>query len=312
MNEQLPVPAFLTPAVPLPQRAQRIRDLVSVARGCIIEVGHELIAAKAELVHGEWLPWLDQEFGWSEAAAQRYMQVARAFQIPQAEGFKGLTIDATALYALSAPDVPQEARDEAVARAEAGEHVTKREAEEMVAKARAEQQQQLEDKLRAGIEAYQAEEEGRTKAAIKEATTKLRDDKKALAAKIKEIRDAQEQAISDPEKLAKFMARAIGVPKLTGQHYQLLAQILGRGFAVGNKTYSPQSPEELRRQEEAMRMASSVAEAVRELAGAPPPESLLASCYPVQRALIREKLDDVMAWVARTRIALSAYENERI
>jgi hypothetical protein len=34
--------------------------------------------------------------------------------------FNGLTINATALYALSAPGVPEEARDEAVKRAQAG------------------------------------------------------------------------------------------------------------------------------------------------------------------------------------------------
>ncbi len=29
--------------------------------------------------HGEWLPWLKDEFGWSRQTAERYMQVAEAF-----------------------------------------------------------------------------------------------------------------------------------------------------------------------------------------------------------------------------------------
>jgi hypothetical protein len=110
----------------MPERARRIRDLVGVARTCIIEIGRELIAAKAEVGHGDWSPWLKVEFGWSDSTAQNYMNVARKF--PTLGNFTAITIDATALYALSAPDVPQEARDEAVERAEAGERITTRQA----------------------------------------------------------------------------------------------------------------------------------------------------------------------------------------
>jgi hypothetical protein len=46
----------------LPERAQRIRDLVGVARTCIIEIGRELIAASDEVPHGEWGAWLAKEF----------------------------------------------------------------------------------------------------------------------------------------------------------------------------------------------------------------------------------------------------------
>jgi hypothetical protein len=53
------------------------------------------------------------------------MAVADAFKFPIVGNLAGLTIDATALYALSAPGVPQFIRDEAVDRAEAGERITK-------------------------------------------------------------------------------------------------------------------------------------------------------------------------------------------
>jgi hypothetical protein len=107
--------------------------LVGVARTCIIEIGRELIAAKAAVLHGQWLPWLKVEFGWSDSTAQNYMAVARKF--PTLGNMTSITIDATALYALSAPDVPQEARVEAVSRAEDGEHISKADAEAMIAKA---------------------------------------------------------------------------------------------------------------------------------------------------------------------------------
>jgi hypothetical protein len=67
------------------------------ARVYIIEIGRELIAAKAKVTHGQWLPWLEAEFGWSDQTAYRYMQVARAFQIPHSVESAGLTIDASAL-----------------------------------------------------------------------------------------------------------------------------------------------------------------------------------------------------------------------
>jgi len=83
-----------------------IRDLVGTARTCIIEIGRELIAAKAQVAHGEWLPWLRDEFEWGETTARKYMQVAEAFKSALGVDFAGLTIDASALYALSAPDGP--------------------------------------------------------------------------------------------------------------------------------------------------------------------------------------------------------------
>jgi hypothetical protein len=45
------------------------------------------------------------------------MAVADAFKFPIVGNLAGLAIDATALYALSAPDVPQSIRDAAIERA---------------------------------------------------------------------------------------------------------------------------------------------------------------------------------------------------
>jgi hypothetical protein len=45
---------------------------------------------------GQWLPWLEDEFGWAERTARRYMEVAEAFK---SATLADLTIDATALYA---------------------------------------------------------------------------------------------------------------------------------------------------------------------------------------------------------------------
>jgi hypothetical protein len=48
-----------------------------------------------------------------------------------------LTIEATALYALSVPEVPQTVCDEAVERAADGEHISRADAEDMIAELQA-------------------------------------------------------------------------------------------------------------------------------------------------------------------------------
>jgi Protein of unknown function (DUF3102) len=78
------------------------RDGFNIARTNIIKIGHELISAKAELAHGEWLPWLEQlerRLGWSKSTAENYMAVGRKF--PNASEFDDLSIDLTALYIFS-------------------------------------------------------------------------------------------------------------------------------------------------------------------------------------------------------------------
>jgi hypothetical protein len=123
----------------LAERAQRIRSLVVNARMSIIAIGQELIAAKAEVRHGEWLPWLKAEFGWSHKTAWQYMQVAAAFEANITQGnISDLSIGAKALYALSAPDVPQSVRDKAVELAQAGMTITRKDALDLIEEARPE------------------------------------------------------------------------------------------------------------------------------------------------------------------------------
>ncbi len=111
----------------LSELASDIRALIGEVRRSIVEVGLKLIAAKAQMAHGEWLPWLDHEFGWNERTARRYMQVSEAFAIKSdtVSDFAGLTIDASALYALASPKVPEDVRDKAIDTAKAGTRVTK-------------------------------------------------------------------------------------------------------------------------------------------------------------------------------------------
>jgi hypothetical protein len=112
----------------LKERAQRIRELVGAARSCIIEIGRELIQAKAEQgSHGKWDPWLRTEFNRSPETAQRYMRVFETFgkSVPRTDlQDVTISIDAHALYALASPEVPQRARETAIKAAEDGERVS--------------------------------------------------------------------------------------------------------------------------------------------------------------------------------------------
>jgi DUF3102 family protein len=66
---------------PVPSRAladieKDLGALVKAQRRNIFKMGALLIAAKARVLHGEWLPWLQKHFGASESTANNYMGAA--------------------------------------------------------------------------------------------------------------------------------------------------------------------------------------------------------------------------------------------
>lgn len=61
----------------------------------VIEIGRLLVEAKAQLEHGEWLPWLQKEFAWSRTSAERFIRAHSKFggsQIAQVGHFEPSTI----------------------------------------------------------------------------------------------------------------------------------------------------------------------------------------------------------------------------
>lgn len=95
----------------------------------IIEIGEKLIEVKERLGHGHFGAWLEGEFSWSWDTANNFMRVADKFR-----NFQNLENFApSALYLLARND---EAREEAIARAEAGEAITHTRAKEIVAEHR--------------------------------------------------------------------------------------------------------------------------------------------------------------------------------
>lgn len=81
--------------VTLEQRAEKIRRLQANVQRGIIEIGNELIAAKAEIGHGNWAAWLEKEFEWTQRTANNFMRVAERFgKLENVFQFKPSTLQA--------------------------------------------------------------------------------------------------------------------------------------------------------------------------------------------------------------------------
>ena len=104
------------------QRTQEIQALLRRSAEDIIAIGRKLAEVKARLGHGQFLDWLNAEFGWHRSTANRFMQVAETFS--DSEMSQIATFAPSALYLLAAPATPTTARSEALARAAAGEAIT--------------------------------------------------------------------------------------------------------------------------------------------------------------------------------------------
>lgn len=111
--------------------AERIRGRMQLAAESIIEVGRELIEQKKQLGHGNFLPWIEAEFGMSADSAGRFINVATRLGTE----FRTVrNLAPTALYALAAPSTPEPVRTEVLERAAAGETVTAKQIAELKAK----------------------------------------------------------------------------------------------------------------------------------------------------------------------------------
>lgn len=276
----------------LTERAQRIRDLVGTARTCIIEIGRELISASEEVPKGQWSSWLEMEFAWSDDTARRFMLVAGSFQSRTLRSGDGpLTIEATALYAMAAPAVPQSVRDAALERAEAGETITKEDAEAMIRSAEAQFQAAADKALRLEREAQQK----RINAATERATQELRGDKKSLEAEIERIKASERRP--DVTTIAEDIRVALGIKKLSDAQWRTLAQTLGKRIEVGRKGFDPVSAEELAANVERLRVASVVTQALEALAAAPPVDAMRDAVWTVQRKQHRHIIGPVRQWI---------------
>ncbi len=104
----------------------------------LLDIGKTLTQVKRMLDHGQFGVWLASEFQWSVHTARRFMRVYEVFGEPEfltgidpepktsklRDLHDGLSrMSPSAIYALAAQSVPQEVREEFVAKAEGGERV---------------------------------------------------------------------------------------------------------------------------------------------------------------------------------------------
>ncbi|MBD2439795.1 DUF3102 domain-containing protein [Nostoc sp. FACHB-110] len=98
-------------------------------------IGLNLLEAQNIIEHGEFLPWLKQEFGMSKTSAYEFINVAKAFESKLALiGNLINSMTPTALYKLAAPSTPVAARDEAIALVKAGEVIDRDVAKNLISK----------------------------------------------------------------------------------------------------------------------------------------------------------------------------------
>lgn len=268
-------------------KATQIR---AVAASAVVEIGRHLIEAKDRVGHGHFLSWLSAEFQWKRITAHNYMTVTERFGNVQA--LEHLPLTREALYLLAAPSVPDEAREAALNKAEAGEQITKSEAEKIIA-----------DKTRAGIEKavgeYRDAQSKATQQAIAAATERLKDNNEALRSELDRIERARRQP--DTEEVCRTVERSLGLKKLTPAQYKALAAALGQTIVVGRVSYDPAPRETIVQNEENLRIASKITEALEILAGAPPADSVIAATWPVQRKQHARVCDGVIDWLIAYR-----------
>jgi hypothetical protein len=111
--------------------ARRIKFKAERTKQDLLDIGKELTEAKARLSHGQFGEWLAIEFDMSERSAQRFMSVYQTY------GAKSDTVSLlsdTALYLLSGPTVPDEAREQVEVEARTtGRSPTKARVQEIIA-----------------------------------------------------------------------------------------------------------------------------------------------------------------------------------
>ncbi|WP_426615365.1 DUF3102 domain-containing protein [Bradyrhizobium sp. McL0616] len=106
----------------LAEHAAVIRTLGKRVIGDVIEIGRLLTEVKQIVGHGNWLPWLEREFAWTDETARRFMNVHEL--AGKSHSLLNLELPVSAIYALAAPSTPEAARVEIIERAANGEKLT--------------------------------------------------------------------------------------------------------------------------------------------------------------------------------------------
>jgi hypothetical protein len=115
----------IVPKSVLAEHATAIRQLGKRVVADVIEIGCRLADCRDNhLEHGQWLPWLKKEFGWTDRTARNFINV---YEQSKLEKFSDLNLPVSSLYLLCAPSTPEEHRKIILERAGAGEEIKRAE-----------------------------------------------------------------------------------------------------------------------------------------------------------------------------------------
>ena len=82
-----------------PRRHPAPADLVDDVN--IVWIGEHFTDVKQAIDHGQWLPWLEAEFGWTDRTARRFIEV---YELVKLDNWSILpSFDVSALYLLAVP-----------------------------------------------------------------------------------------------------------------------------------------------------------------------------------------------------------------
>ena len=168
------------------------------------EIGHELLAAQAEMDHGTFLPWVEGATGLSKSSAYRFMDIARAF------GAKLPTVGSlppAVVQTLAAKTTPEPVRAAVLRRIEAGETIAPAaildEVREARESAKATAAAERETARRAGLTDEQRDEED----ALRAKGEKGRVARERKEAREREARQAERQREKADARAAEAEAR---------------------------------------------------------------------------------------------------------
>jgi DUF3102 family protein len=115
----------------LTEHVDAIRKLGKRVVEDVIEIGRRLADCHDNhLAHGQWLPWLKEEFGWTDQTARNFINV---YEQSKSKNFLDLNLPVSSLYLLCAPSTPEKTRSEIIERARGGEPVSVDEVKESIA-----------------------------------------------------------------------------------------------------------------------------------------------------------------------------------
>ena len=114
----------------LAQNAEVIRTLGKRVIADVIEIGRRLSESKKLGGHGNWLSWLETEFGWDERTARRYISVHEL--AGKSDNLSDLEIGVSSLYLLAAPSTPEEVRQAVIERAAHGERMSVKDVKKLI------------------------------------------------------------------------------------------------------------------------------------------------------------------------------------